>query len=640
MPFGCDHILMLERVKLLQQRYPKLNIFGFQPCNSLSSVATQAHITQTIMKEYITFPILLSNKNFTEMINGTCYLFCEGFGRPLLYHMKDVDFGMIVKEIEELKVSQNANAVMAQTSKSTEMRQSEVIKEPLVCSSFRNLLLYFPGCISVDEDGNRLFLSDTNHHRILITDSDGKMLDCIGSSPGFEDGGFDSAKLLRPAASFYHVAEDCLYFVDSENHAIRRADLETRMLETVYPICDSHLKNNSIWNWILDKLGMRKDADPKPDESAVDSFNFPWHLMKSGENDFLIINRSFETLWIMSQATGEIKDVVKGSPNIMELCGDIIMEKISLLEGVIGKCLQQRVDSSCSLTGLPYTGLVSSLATFHNNLVFCDTAGQRVLKCQRGSKDISNLQMSNLGILGLPYWLSCPLERVFVHGDLYERPRNDHLQYFNVLPGRCDIRMHVNVPEGTELAAQLEEGCIWRQARGSAVEISAYEAVAKASEKVGVAQQWFDELDNLAFSKPGMESTVQDAEKIPDRNSQEKNLTHIDCAVNISPGTSEVAIYAVLYLKVNEIQSSPSDHQNTNAVEKILDISNHDRRRKQGGDACIQLMLESCKDLGDIVFMKPFHVRIRLECGDHPKAANSKDIISTDTTIQVNVSLD
>lgn len=38
----------------------------------------------------------------------------------------------------------------------------------------------------------------------------------IGSSPGFEDGEFENAKLMRPAASFYDVSEDCLYFVDSE----------------------------------------------------------------------------------------------------------------------------------------------------------------------------------------------------------------------------------------------------------------------------------------------------------------------------------------------------------------------------------------------------------------------------------------
>ena len=38
----------------------------------------------------------------------------------------------------------------------------------------------------------------------------------IGSSPGFEDGNFESAKMVRPASSFYDAAEDSLYFVDSE----------------------------------------------------------------------------------------------------------------------------------------------------------------------------------------------------------------------------------------------------------------------------------------------------------------------------------------------------------------------------------------------------------------------------------------
>lgn len=38
----------------------------------------------------------------------------------------------------------------------------------------------------------------------------------IGSSPGFEDGGFESAELMRPAGSVYHADEDCLYFADSE----------------------------------------------------------------------------------------------------------------------------------------------------------------------------------------------------------------------------------------------------------------------------------------------------------------------------------------------------------------------------------------------------------------------------------------
>lgn len=111
-------------------------------------------------------------------------------------------------------------------------------------------LFFVADCISVEENGDRLFLSDVNHHRIIIFNSNGKILDAvgarlaentcqieiltsiknqmlikiewhiifcqIGSSPGFEDGDFESAKLKRPAASFYDDSEDCLYFVDSE----------------------------------------------------------------------------------------------------------------------------------------------------------------------------------------------------------------------------------------------------------------------------------------------------------------------------------------------------------------------------------------------------------------------------------------
>lgn len=58
--------------------------------------------------------------------------------------------------------------------------------------------------------------------------------------------------------------------------------------------------------------------------------------------------------------------------------------------------------------------------------------------------------------------------------------------------------------------------------------------------KVGVAQQWFDELDNLAFSKPGLEADIQYEEVPPDRSFQDKDKVHFDCVVNISPGTSEV----------------------------------------------------------------------------------------------------
>ncbi|XP_042482662.1 uncharacterized protein LOC122063074 isoform X2 [Macadamia integrifolia] len=632
-----DRAIMFERVKLLQQRYKELHIFGFQSCSSICSSTTQARLFQTITKEYITFPILSSSKNLTEMTmtSGECYLLFKGFRSPLFYHEKSTDFGIISKAIEELLLK-NEDTAIVQNFQSTLMKPSGVIKEPKFCYSMQNLLLYFPGCISVDEDGNRLFLSDINHHRIIIFDADGKILDCIGSSPGFEDGEFEDAKLLRPAASFYMDTEDCLYFVDSENHSVRRADLVSRIVETVYPKCGTDKKISSIWSWILYKLGIAEVAQ-KSEEFDMEPLSFPWHLMGSG-SDFLIINRSFETLWLMDLTSGKIKEVVKGFPNILEIYGEMIMERRSSLKQILHSCLQQKIDHNCSLDGLQYCSLISSLATFQNSIVFCDTVGQRVLKLDRGSGIISNLQFSGFGVLGLPYWLSCPLEHVFVRAGANEGAKVDHFQCFSVLPGKCDIAVNVNIPEDSMLAEPLQEGCIWRQARGSAAEISGSDSVAISSEKVGVAQQWFDELDNLAFSTPGSELSVHDENRTQDTNFEEATTVHIDSTVNLSPGTSEVIIYAVLYLKLNRTWNTDEVPQEKKAA-RIVDILNTDKSGKQEKETCTQLLLEAKRDLGEVVFIKPLHLRIRLECGDNPRTDTTKETVLTDSSIEVNVSL-
>ncbi|KAH7864302.1 hypothetical protein Vadar_028038 [Vaccinium darrowii] len=62
-------------------------------------------------------------------------------------------------------------------------------------------------------------------------------------------------------------------------------------------------------------------------------------------------------------------------------------------------------------------------------------------------------------------------------------------------------RLNIDTPEDTELVEPLQEGCVWRQARGAAMEVSGVDRKEASLEKVGIAQQWYDELDNLPFSE-------------------------------------------------------------------------------------------------------------------------------------------
>uniref|UniRef100_A0A1D1YEQ4 Putative ATP synthase subunit, mitochondrial n=1 Tax=Anthurium amnicola TaxID=1678845 RepID=A0A1D1YEQ4_9ARAE len=171
-----ERIVMFERVKLLQQRYPSLQVFGFQSSSPAFSLTTRSRIVKTIMEEYISFPVLLSEKEFLEMSNVPCYLLFEDFKAPLICHGWDIELEVIFKDLEEFNLSRRGSAISVEDS--IGVKANQVINEPWDCSPFKNLLLYYPSCISADDQGNRLFLSDTNHHRIIITDGDGKIVDC------------------------------------------------------------------------------------------------------------------------------------------------------------------------------------------------------------------------------------------------------------------------------------------------------------------------------------------------------------------------------------------------------------------------------------------------------------------------------
>lgn len=92
--------------------------------------------------------------------------------------------------------------------------------------SFKGGTLEFPGKVLADSDRKRLFVSDTNHHRILVTDLDGHVQDTIGTGKiGLTDGPFDKAEFHQPQGLALSADGNMLYVADTENHALRAVDL-------------------------------------------------------------------------------------------------------------------------------------------------------------------------------------------------------------------------------------------------------------------------------------------------------------------------------------------------------------------------------------------------------------------------------
>jgi len=96
-----------------------------------------------------------------------------------------------------------------------------------------NSVLKFPGKIKVSNSG-KLYITDSNNNRILITNLEGKILTTIGSGNiGKADGDFQNAEFYRPQGIEVDSNEEYIYVADTENHLIRKISLKEKKVETI-----------------------------------------------------------------------------------------------------------------------------------------------------------------------------------------------------------------------------------------------------------------------------------------------------------------------------------------------------------------------------------------------------------------------
>lgn len=87
--------------------------------------------------------------------------------------------------------------------------------------------LSFPGRVLAT--GDRLFIADSGHNRVLVSDLEGAVKDVIGTGePGLQDGDYTSATFHAPQGMALDSERDLLYIADAENHAVRAVNLSAR----------------------------------------------------------------------------------------------------------------------------------------------------------------------------------------------------------------------------------------------------------------------------------------------------------------------------------------------------------------------------------------------------------------------------
>ncbi len=140
--------------------------------------------------------------------------------------------GQVAGEGNEAALTQAIEQVIAESDHRGELDRTPRIWPPERLAVAGQPLL-FPGKVLADAAGGRLFISDSNHHRIVVAGFGGEVQAVIGGGePGRADGEFQRARFFQPQGLAL-AGTDMLYVADTENHLIRRVDLAAQQVTTV-----------------------------------------------------------------------------------------------------------------------------------------------------------------------------------------------------------------------------------------------------------------------------------------------------------------------------------------------------------------------------------------------------------------------
>ena len=143
--------------------------------------------------------------------------------------------------------------------------------------------LAFPGKVLADEASDALFIADSGHHRLVISNLNGLVIQVIGQGqPGWRDGTFAEAQFHAPQGMAFDRQHQHLYVADSANHVIRKIDLRQ---QTVTTIAGTGQQSRHL--------------APQGGQALATALNSPWDLQLL-EDQLFIAMAGAHQIWQMS----------------------------------------------------------------------------------------------------------------------------------------------------------------------------------------------------------------------------------------------------------------------------------------------------------------------------------------------------
>ncbi len=222
---NCMHVL--PDLKMLEEKYRgELVVIGVHSAKFPNEQGTE-NIRQAVLRYEIEHPVV-NDKDFRiwqeytvnawptlTLINPLGKIIAMRAGEGVFKHFDPI-LSAGIPYFEERKL----------------LRRGETAFEPESEKSVRSVLS-FPGKIHAGTVTGLLYISDSNNNRIIVSKTDGTVVDVIGSGiQGAGDGAFEDARFNHPQGVF--LADNTLYIADTENHMVRAADMRKRTVETIF----------------------------------------------------------------------------------------------------------------------------------------------------------------------------------------------------------------------------------------------------------------------------------------------------------------------------------------------------------------------------------------------------------------------
>jgi thiol-disulfide isomerase/thioredoxin len=222
---NCIHTL--PDLARLEKKYPnELVVIGVHSAKFDNEKSTES-IRKAILRYEISHPV----------VNDAKMSIWEAFGAnswPSLY-LIDPEGNLVARGSGEglYEALDKAVAALIKEGKAKKTLNDKPLKFQLArYAENGDRPLFFPGKVLADAAGKRLFIADSTHHRIVITDLAGKKIAVAGAGePGKDDGSFFTATYNDPQGMA--LDGETLYVADRKNHLIRALDLKAQKVKTI-----------------------------------------------------------------------------------------------------------------------------------------------------------------------------------------------------------------------------------------------------------------------------------------------------------------------------------------------------------------------------------------------------------------------